>query len=160
MLPWAVEAGAHFLAMLEAALSSDSVSSDYRTKFVEQFAFEPSEGLDGAAASFVRAIARRALDARRLARALRSGSASTLAADASLGVATGNRAEVRETALEWLNWYKGFFSEAEGKNEDAWIPSRQEYAVSVAAGLSDDAADRLTLTASEYADGKPWLERF
>lgn len=149
-LPWAVEAGAQFLAMLEA----EPLSSDYRAKFVEKFAFElPGEELDDAAAAFVQALAGRALDARRLARTLRSSSASALAADASLGITTGDRAEVRQTAQDWLSWYDSFFSEPEGKDDDAWVTSRLEYAVSVAARLSDDASHGVTLTAAEYADG-------
>jgi hypothetical protein len=150
MLRWAAEAGAHFLAMLDA----QPLSSSYRTPFTRMFAFEHGDALaDGEGDAFLEALAGRALDGRRLARAIRSGSASSIAGHADLAIAAGDRAEVRQAILDWLKWYDGFFSEPDNADAGAWMGSRLEYAVSVSANLSDSATDEIVLTAAEYADG-------
>jgi hypothetical protein len=95
----------------------------------------------------------RALDARRLAAALRGGAAAALAADPALNIEPGDRAEVAQTAVAWLAWYDGLTIEPESGTSDAWLPERMEYAVSIAARLSPRPEDEVTLSADEFDDG-------
>lgn len=150
MLPLAVEAGSHFLRMLEA----QPLSKNYRDAFVAKFAMQADAArTDSPAAGFVRVVRGRALDARALAATIRRRGAAKLASDAELGIAVADRAEVRQTALKWLRWYRALVSQPKGADEDAWIPSRLEYGISVSARLSEDPYDERTLTALEYCDG-------
>jgi len=150
MLPLAVEAGSHFLRMLE----QQPLSKDYRDAFLSKFAMQAAAvPAGGPAAGFVRIVRGRALDGRALAATIRRRGAAKLASDAALKIAAGDRAEVRQTALNWLGWYDGLVSGPRGAEEDAWISSRLEYGVSVSARLSKDPSDERTLTALEYCDG-------
>jgi hypothetical protein len=65
----------------------------------------------------------------------------------------GDRAEVEQTATRWLAWYDALFSEPAKPSDDAWIPTRMEYALTVAGQLSSDSFDQRPLTASEFFDG-------
>ncbi len=136
--------------MLEAQL----LSKNYRDAFLAKFAMQANAApTDSPAAGFVRVVQGRALDARALAATIRRRGAAKLASDAELGVVGADRAEVRQTALNWLRWYDALFSQPKGADEDAWISSRLEYGVSVSARLSEDPFDEKTLTALEYCDG-------
>ena len=155
MLGFAIEAGLHFLRMLEL----QALSRSYRSAFVTRFSLQPSATLppgaaDPATARWLQSMVGRALDARRLAATLRSGGATSLASDPALGVVAGDRAEVTLTASTWLGWYDSLASEPENASSDAWVPDRLEYAVSVAARLSPQPVDEVTLSASEFDDGK------
>ena len=107
MLALAVEAGLHFLRMLDL----QPMARSYRRAFVDQFALRPdaspspAETNDSAAQRFVQCMVGRALDARRLAAALRTGTAAALAANPALNIDAGDRAEVAQTATAWLAWY-------------------------------------------------------
>ena len=155
MLALTVEAGLHFLRMLER----QPTSRNYRRAFTELFALQaigpPSSAgaTDPAALRFVRSMAGRALDARRLASALRSGTAAALAANPALNVDVGDRAEVAQTASAWLAWYDALTIEPESATNDAWLPERMEYAVSIAGRLSPKPEDEVTLSADEFDDG-------
>ena len=155
MLALTVEAGLHFLRMLER----QPISRSYRRAFTELFALQaigsPSSAgaTDPAALRFVRSMAGRALDARRLASALRSGTAAALAANPALNVDVGDRAEVAQTASAWLEWYDALTIEPESATNDAWLPERMEYAVSIAGRLSPKPEDEVTLSADEFDDG-------
>jgi hypothetical protein len=98
-------------------------------------------------------MAGRALDARRLASALRSGTAAALAANPALNIDIGDRAEVAQTASAWLEWYDALTIEPENATQDAWLPERMEYAVSIAGRLSPKPEDEVTLSADEFDDG-------
>jgi hypothetical protein len=151
MLSFTVEAGLQFLRMLDAQRPSQS----YRSNFIAKFAL-PAVAVspdDDAASRFARLAAGRALDARQLAAALRSTSAAQLAADPSLGVASGDRAEVAQAAGAWLSWYDIMFSEPTG-TQDAWDPSRMEYSVTISAQLSANPFDQFNFTAGEIDDGR------
>jgi hypothetical protein len=154
MLELSVEAGLHFLRMLE----SQALSKSYRAAFIARFALpaldaQAQAAADEATVRFVQTMAGRALDARRLEETLRSVGAAQLALDPGLAIAAIDRAEVELAAQRWLVWYETLFSEPAAGAADAWQPARMEYALSVAARLSKDPVDEVTLTASEFYDG-------
>jgi hypothetical protein len=155
MLPLAVEAGLHFLRLLEELAPSRS----YRTALIGKFALQalPAsiDAADEATQRFAQTMLGRALDARRLATALRTaGGAAALAQDPSLGVAQPDRAKLQQAAAAWLAWYDGLFAEPAGAADDAWDPQRLEYAVSVSASFSAQPLDQVNFTASEIDDGR------
>lgn len=155
MLRLAVEAGLHFLRMLE----TQALSKSYRKVFVARFVLAEPDAqtmamLDQATVRFLQTMAGRALDARLLDATLRAGGAAALALDTRLKIAAGDRAEVSQATQAWSEWYARLFSEPSENDADAWEPERMEYALSVAARLSADPHDEFTLTASEYYDGQ------
>jgi len=155
MVGLAIEAGLHFVRMLQM----QPLSKNYRDKFVSRFSLQPAaslppEAADPATARCLQSMAGRALDARRLAAMLRSGGATALAADPALGVVAADRAEVALAASAWLAWYDSLATEPENVSSDAWVADRLEYAVSVAARLSPQPMDEVTLSASEFDDGR------
>ncbi|MEO8630219.1 MAG: hypothetical protein ABI612_19300, partial [Betaproteobacteria bacterium] len=155
MLSLSVEAGLHFLRMLE----SQPLAKSYRAGFVAKFALQALTGAQAGAADegtrrFVQSMAGRAPDARLLSAAFRGAGAAQVAQDSALQIAEGDRAEVQQAAVEWLGYYNTLFSEPGAPTEDAWLPSRMEYAVSVAAGMSADATSEVLLTANEFDDGR------
>jgi len=154
MLPLAVDAGLHFLRMLEQQAPSRS----YRAALIANFALQGLPGTvaaaDEAAQRFAQTMAGRALDARALAAFLRAGGAAALAQDPSLAVAAPDRAKLEQAATAWLTWYDGLFAEPAAAADDAWDPQRLEYAVSVSASFSAQPLDQVNLTASEIDDGR------
>jgi hypothetical protein len=155
MLRFSVEAGLHFLLMLE----QQPLSKKYRPAIIARFALQPPaasalEAADEETARFVATMVGRAPDGRRIAEVVRgSGGPSRLASDPALSVAAADRAEVEQTATRWLEWYDTLFSEPAKPSEDAWIPPRMEYALTVAGQLSADVFDQRPLTASEFFEG-------
>ncbi len=154
MLRLAVEAGLHFLRMLE----TQALSKRYRTAFIARFALTAADAptsplFDAATERFLQTMSGRALDARLLDAALHTSGATALALDPRLRIAAGDRAEVVQTAQAWSAWYAQLFSEPAETDADAWQAERMEYALSVAGRLSADPFDEYTLTASEYYDG-------
>ena len=155
MLPLAVEAGLHFLRMLEQQAPSKS----YRAALIGKFALQAlPAGIDApdeATQRFAQTMLGRALDARRLAAAVRAaGGAAALAQDPSLAIDQPDRAKLQQAAGAWLAWYDGLFAEPAGAADDAWDPQRLEYAVSVSASFSAQPLDQVNLTASEIDDGR------
>ena len=151
MLPFALEAGQHFLRMLAA----QPISKDYRAPFIARFALQPLSGPapDEPTRLLLATMTGRALDGRRLAAAIRGG-VPQLVADPALTIDAGDRAEATAAATAWLAWYDGFCTEPAAGAADAWQPDRLEYALSVSARLSPDPFDEFTLTATEIDDGK------
>ena len=148
-----VEAGLHFLRMLEA----QPLAGNYRAAFSARFALQSLkpqqlEGADEETVRFVQTMVGRALDGRRLEEACRSDPGA-VARDPALRIAAADRAEVEATARRWLAWYDGLFSEPSAGAADAWMPARMEYAVTVAGRLSDDPLGERPLTATEFYDG-------
>jgi hypothetical protein len=82
-----------------------------------------------------------------------------LITDTTLKIVVADRAEVRQTATRWLEWYDSLFSEPVQESDDAWNPPRMEYALTVAGQLSEDKFDQRPLTASEFYDGPSRLEQ-
>jgi hypothetical protein len=154
MLPLAVEAGLHFLRMLEQQAPSQS----YRAVLINKFALQalPAGVLptDEATQRFAQTMAGRAPDARALAAVLRAGGAAALARDPSLAIAVPDWLKLEQAATAWLAWYDGLFAEPAGAVDDAWDPQRLEYAVSVSASFSAQPLDQINLTASEIDDGR------
>jgi hypothetical protein len=75
--------------------------------------------------------------------------------DQALAITPADIPAVRAVANAWLAWYDGLFSEPSGAADaDAWTPSRLEYFVSVAARLSAQPRDTLTLSAAGFGGGR------
>ena len=138
MLTFAVEAGLHFLRMLE----QQSLSQSYRAAFLTKLALQSfGASMDEATRRFVQTMQGRAPDARRLASILRiPGGAGQLVQDPTLNIAAADRPKLQQVANAWLAWYDSVYSEPAGATDDAWNPSRLEYSMSVGARLSDDLA--------------------
>jgi len=155
MLTFAVESGLHFLRMLEL----QPLTRNYRRTFLTKLGLKPfdlstSTACDDATARYLQSMAGRAPDGRMLASLLRSMGAAQLVLDPTLNIAPEDRAEVRDAANAWLSWYDSLYSEPTSATDEAWSPSRLEYAVSVGTQLSADPQDEITLSASEI-DGAP-----
>jgi hypothetical protein len=155
MLTLAAEAGLHFLRMLDA----DATARKYRPAFLAaslmQMPAALAEGSD-AAARLLRSLAGRAPDARRLVTMFRptGGNPGSYVPDPALKVAAADLPAVRRVVAAWLAWYDSLFAEPAAPADDAWVPDRLEYAVSVGARLSPAESDGLTLSASEFDGGR------
>lgn len=154
MLRLSVEAGLHFLLMLD----QQPLSKKYRPALIARFALQrPDESVlakaDEETRRFVQTMVGRAPDARRLAELLRTGGVEQLISDPTLKIVVADRAELRQSAARWLEWYDCLFTEPVKESDDAWNPPRMEYALTVAGQLSDDKFDQRPLTASEFYDG-------
>jgi hypothetical protein len=151
MLTVAVDAGLHFLRMLEPG----ATARKYRGAFLTHYSLRPPASAidDDPSARFVQAAAGRAPDARLLAAAFRHPATAEIVFDPALAIALADVPAVRAVAGAWLAWYDGLFSEPTGA-ADAWTPARLEYAVSVAARLSAEPRDALTLSASGFGGGR------
>jgi len=155
MLVFAIDAGLHFLRMLEL----EALSKNYRAAFITRLAFQqptppPDITFDDATDRYIRSMLGRAPDGRRLASLLRSIGPAQLALDPALKLAAGDRAEIQDVATRWLAWYDSLYSEPAGPKEDGWDPSRLEYSMAVGARLPGTVAEDLTLSATEV-DGGP-----
>ena len=156
MLPFAVEAGLHFLRLLDLQKPSKSYRPAFVAKFGLQSLAADSPLVDDATIRYVQSMAGRALDGRRLAVTLRRVGATQLAADPDLNIADDDRAEIQVAAATWLDWYDTMCSEPAGPFDDAWNPPRLEYALSVGTRLSADARDEMTFSATEIDGPIDW----
>lgn len=153
MLPLVVDAGLHFLRMLEL----DAVGKTYRAAFLARYVMAPlpaTAQTDPDAARFVATMAGRALDARALAIGLSGMASATFAFDAALAVAEADKAALKGLCQKWFTLYGSLFSEPPNSSYDGWVPDRLEYAVSTAAKFSATAGDDITLLASEFGGGR------
>jgi len=157
MLTFAVEAGLHFLRMLELQPLSKSYRSAFLAKLALQSLTPASAALiDDATSRYIQSMVGRAPDGRLLAAILRTTGAAQLALDPALSIATADRAEVQQAATAWLAWYDSMYSEPIGPSDDAWNPSRLEYALSVGTRLSANAQDDMTFSATEVDGPIDW----
>ncbi len=150
MLAFAVEAGLHFLRILE----SQPLSRSYRNEFIRKLALQElsdatSATADDATVNYLQSMVGRAPDGRTLAAILRTSGAAQLAQDPALHIAQGDRAEVKTAAETWLTWYDALYSEPRNATDDAWNPSRLEYAMAVSTRLSAAPQDDITFCANE-----------
>jgi hypothetical protein len=157
MLTFAVDAGLHFLRMLEV----QPLSRSYRPAFLTKFALQPltpaaAALVDDATVRYMQSMVGRAPDGRQMAATLRTTGAAQLANDPALNIASADRAEVQTAATAWLTWYDAMYSEPAGPTDDAWNPPRLEYALSVGARLSAGAQDEMTYSASEVDGPIDW----
>lgn len=152
MLTLAVETGLHFLRMLEQS----ATGRKYRPAFLARYLLQPppTSPVDEASRRYVETMAGRAPDGRRLAAAFRTPDAPRIAFDPALNILAADLAPLQQIAAAWLAWYDGLFPEPGARSQDAWVPKRLEYAISVAARLSADPEDALTLSASEFDGGR------
>jgi hypothetical protein len=150
MLVFAIDAGLHFLRMLELVVPNKV----YRATLVTRLAFQkptPPTGItfDDATDRYVRSMVGRAPDGRILAALLRGIGPAQFVLDTTLKLAAADQPKVQDVAARWLAWYDSLYSEPADPKEDAWDPSRLEYSMSVAARLPGNVADDLTLSATE-----------
>jgi hypothetical protein len=155
MLTLAVEAGLHFLRMLEL----DPTGRKYRTAFLGRYTMQPLPtqplpASDNATLRLVQTMVGRAPDARRLASAFRHPPLQQIVFEPALNIAAVDVAAVRQLATAWLAWYDSLFTEPDGPADDAWNAPRLEYGLSVATRLSAAPGDALTLTATEFDGGR------
>ena len=157
MLPFAVDAGLHFLRMLEL----QSLSKSYRAALLTKLALQPlppatSARVDDATSRYLQSMVGRAPDGRQLAAILRTIGAAQLVLDPALNIATADRPKVQQAATAWLAWYDSMYSEPAGSADDAWNPARLEYAVSVGTRLSANPQDDITFSATEIDGPIDW----
>ena len=157
MLTFAVEAGLHFLRMLEL----QSPSKSYRPAFLAKLALQPppparSALVDDATSRYLQSMVGRAPDGRQLAFLVRTVGAAQLVLDPALNIAIADRPKVQQAAAAWLAWYDSMYSEPATPAEDAWNPARLEYALSVGTRLSANAQDDITFSAAEIDGPIDW----
>ena len=150
----AVEAGQHFLRLLDA----QPLSQSYRALFTTRFPFpaltaEQRSALDPASLAYLDLIGPRVPDGRRLYATLRPPPGGRVKLPADLPIAQADLAEVEKAAQNWIDWCEAFFGEPgeSSLNDAAWSSERMEYAFSVGARLGD--GERV-LTAPEYYEGR------
>lgn len=154
----AVDAGLHFLRLLDQQPIAPANRERYRNAFKAKYPFpaltvEERAALDGDSLNFFDLMAARALDGRLLYAALGAilhpggGGRGSLPPD--LQIAVADVAEVEKAAAIWLQWCETLFDEP-GSIASSWVPERMEYAFSVATRLGDGEC---TLTAEEYFAG-------
>jgi hypothetical protein len=147
-----VEAGQHFLRLLAA----QATAQDYSGAFTRTFAVRPlpADGvarLDAASRGYLRVVAGRALDGRRLRAALARLSGNALP-NIGTPIASGDAAELRAACAAWTAWADELFSQPSA-DDQAWQRERMEYAFSLATRTSADPFDEWTLTAEQYGGG-------
>jgi len=151
----AAEAGEHLLRLLAAVGVSDARAALRGAGFgleIGDDAFGDGDPrlTDRRGKAWQTLFARRALDGRTLAEALRP-----LAEGGSLPPAFAfpgaDPAKLRAALSSWLAWYDGFLSEPTAEVGSAWVQDRQEYAFALAAQFPDQTA---VLSAEEYTDGR------
>src|SRR5262249_59858704 len=110
---------------------------------------------DEARRRFMQSMRGRAPDARLLAAAFRpAGGIAQVVQDATLAIAVVDRPKVTTAATTWLTWYDGLFAEPAGPADEAWMPSRLEYAVTVSASFTDQPLDQINLAARGFDVGR------
>ncbi len=155
----AVDAGIHFLRLLDQQPIAPANRENYRNAFKRKFPFaaltaEERSTLDDDSRNFLDLMVLRAIDGRLLYSTLRAtlrpdGGGTRGALPPDLQIAADEVAEVEKAAEIWLQWYETLFDEP-NNIPAAWVPERMEYAFSVATRLSEGEQ---TLTAEEYYEG-------
>ncbi|MEP6729178.1 MAG: hypothetical protein ABJE10_01005 [bacterium] len=153
MLTLSVEAGLHFLRMVELNATTKKYRAAFLSAYVLQQPASQPPVPDDNATRFVQTMVGRAPDARRLAMAFRP-TAPTITFDPALAITAADLVAMQGVAMKWLTWYDTLFAEPVAPTDDAWTATRLEYAVSVGARLSATPADSLTLSASEFDGGR------
>ncbi|HEX6397960.1 MAG TPA: hypothetical protein VFZ95_11075, partial [Steroidobacteraceae bacterium] len=154
MLVFAIDAGLHFLRMLELVVPNKF----YRAALLARLAFQepkPPEDatFDDATDRYVRSMSGRAPDGRVLAALLLGSGPAQFVQDTTLKIAAADQPKVQDVATRWLAWYDSLYSEPADAKKDAWDPMRLEYSMSVAARLPGTVAEDLTLSATEVDGG-------
>jgi hypothetical protein len=154
MLTLSMDAGLHFLRMVEL----NATTQKYRPAFLTTYAMQPptpsNAVVDDASARLIQTMVGRAPDARRLAAAFRHPGTPQIVFDSALKIAAADVAAAQQVAEAWLAWYDSLFAEPSSPADNAWTPSRLEYAVSVSTRLSAQPQDGLTFSATEFDGGR------
>jgi hypothetical protein len=140
----AVESGAHFLRMLDAA-----GLSRHRRGFVDAFApplAPPAVELDPAGARFHDVVARRVPDGFALRAALEAVGDERLPQGIDVG---GDLQAVLGVARRWVSWFASIVQTS--PEDDTWVADRLEHSFAVAAVV--DGSERV-LAAEEYSSGR------
>ncbi|WP_341676923.1 hypothetical protein [Niveibacterium sp. SC-1] len=150
-----VEGGLHWLRLL----ASKTLSRDYRDKWIARYGLALPESatldaLDAASARYLRSMAGRVPDARRLDAALRVPGGGDPVIEPALGIRAADLPAVLLAAREWIIWWDALFSEPAAGDTAAWLPERLEHAMSVAGTFSASPADERCLTAGELYEGE------
>lgn len=147
----AVESGQHFLRLLQLQSTGADHSDTIRLAYpVPQPTAAERSGLDPETLAFADLVADRALDARRLRKAV--GDPVNPHIDRALGITPGDLAEVDAACRAWIVWEDALFSEPAADSE-TWQPDRLEYTFSISTRLDEDQFGERTLTAPQYDDG-------
>ena len=147
----AVEAGVHFLRLLD----QQPMSRSYRAAFVARFGLRPPSETERAQAdretlAYWLLMAQRAPDARLLLAAFRDAQGRRVPLPAALGIAVSDKAEVDRVIDDWLAQHDALFARPQAAAPDAWNPERLEYAFSIAGAPGNEETP---LTATQYAEG-------
>jgi hypothetical protein len=145
----AVDAGLHFLRMLDQQPISKSYRDPFTRKYPLTLTPDAARTLDDDSLSFLRLMAGRAPDGRQIYAALAPAANGVITLPADLQIAAGDVFEVTTALSLWRGWYETLFSEP-GTDDASWIPERMEYGFSVGTRLSNG---EVSLTAQEYYAG-------
>lgn len=151
MLMFSVEAGLHFLRMLE----QQGLSKSYRNVFIAKLALQPpppaeAASIDDATARYIQSMVGRAPDGRVLAGLVRPDGGQQTVLDTTLAIAAADQGKVLTACQAWLTWYDSICSEPAAGSPDAWYTPRIEYSASIAARFSATDSDAITFTADEF----------
>ena len=155
---FAVEAGLHFLRMLEL----QTLSKSYRPAFITKLALQPladasSALVDDATSRYLQSMVGRAPDGRQLAVAAAHASAPrNWLLDPALNIAVADRPKVQQAATRGSPGTTRCAASLAGPTDDAWNPPRLEYALSVGARLSANPGDEMTFSAAEIDGPIDW----
>lgn len=160
-LRFAIEAGQRFLRMLDMLLEQHIVSKSYRAVMLTKLALRPLSDqqaaiVDAATRRYFQTMQGRAPDGRILAELLRTQGPAQFVGDSALNIVPGDKADIQLAVTDWLTWYDNVFSEPSAEAGDAWNAARLEYALSVGARFSSNAADDMTFSASEADSQFDW----
>jgi hypothetical protein len=153
-LRFAVEAGQHFLRMLDQQSTSKNYHELFKTKFAfAPLTFEQRAEMDGDSLSFIDLVGPRVPDGRKLYAKLnvplRPAPPTFPKWPADIAIAVVDVPKVQAAATAWLDWYDRLITEPGGVNP-SWSSERMEYGFSVGARF---ASGEKVLTAQEYFSG-------
>ena len=154
MLTLSVEAGLHFLHMLE----QQPLTQNYRAPFIAKYALPPlpaavAAATDEATRRFVQTMAGRAPDARRLAIAFRRRWRGDCRGRSVLADRRRRPGRGAADGARLAGLVRFAVRRAANPLDEAWDPARMEYALTVSARFSDDPFDQMNLSATEFDDG-------
>ena len=158
MLTFAVEAGLHFLRMLEL----QALSKSYRAAFITRLALQPlappapRSSTTRRRGTCSRWSAARPTDGSSPPRCARAGAAQ-LVLDPALNIAVADRPKVQQAATAWLAWYDSMYSEP-GRSGRRCVESvaARVCAVGRRAPVGRTPQDEMTLSATEIDGPIDW----
>lgn len=160
----AAEAGEHLLRLLNAQKITNGRSMllainnglDYGLEIPDTaFLAKNARHIDPKGESWQTLFAKRALDGRRLAEALRKKTVNGALQNLPDNWTFTDVAAAKLACETWLHWYDAQVSEPTPTLTSAWVQSRQEYAMTLSAQMNKDnnTTSSITLAAEEYTGG-------